>query len=175
VTQSQSQSEPRRSRPRLPDGYGVPATAEGLLEWSWAVEQLELALTYWFSTTRPDSRPHAMPAWAVWLDGALYFDGSPETRRMRNLAVNPAIAVHLESGEQVVILEGEAHDAGRPDATFAERLAAAFETKYGASKDYHPAPSTWDHGGLWIMRPRVAFGWTEFPKAVTRWSFPDVK
>ncbi len=76
--------------------------------WSWAVERLESALNYWFSTTRPDGRPHAMPAWAVWVDHALYFDGSPETRRSRNLAVNPAIAVHLESGDQVVILEGEA-------------------------------------------------------------------
>jgi hypothetical protein len=172
VTQSESQIEPRRSRPRLPEGYGVPTLDEGMLEWSWAVEQLERALTYWFSTTRPDGRPHAMPAWAVWLDGALYFDGSPQTRRMRNLTENPAISVHLESGEQVVILEGQALDAGRPAATLAGRLAATFEAKYGVSKDYHPSPSTWDRGGLWIMRPRVAFGWTEFPKALTRWTFP---
>ncbi|MDQ6675132.1 MAG: pyridoxamine 5'-phosphate oxidase family protein [Chloroflexota bacterium] len=100
--------EPVRSRPVLPKGYGVPEAEEGMQTWSWAVERLESALNYWFSTTRPDGRPHAMPAWAVWVDHALYFDGSPETRRSRNLAVNPAIAVHLESGDQVVILEGEA-------------------------------------------------------------------
>jgi len=160
-----------RSRPLLPRGYGVPEADEGMMDWSWAVEQLDTALNYWFSTTRPDGRPHAMPAWAVWLDGALYFDGSPETRRSRNLAVNPAIAVHLESGDQVVILEGEAVEAGRPDAAFATRLAAAFEAKYGASHDYHPAPTTWDSGGLWALRPRVAFGWTTFPRALTRWRF----
>ena len=114
-----------------------------------------------------------MPAWAVWLDGALYFDGSPETRRGRNLAVNPAITVHLESGDQVVILEGQALEAGRPDPAFAQRLAAAYEAKYGASHDYHPSPATWDSGGLWVMRPRVAFGWTEFPKALTRWRFGE--
>ena len=142
-----------------------------MVSWSWAVERLEQARNYWFSTTRPDGRPHAMPAWAVWLDGALYFDGSPETRRGRNLAVNPAITVHLESGDQVVILEGQALEAGRPDPAFAQRLAAAYEAKYGASHDYHPSPATWDSGGLWVMRPRVAFGWTEFPKALTRWSF----
>ena len=70
----------------MPEGYGVPETDEGLLDWSWAVTRLESALNYWFATTRSDGRPHAMPAWAVWLDGALYFEGSPMTRRARNLA-----------------------------------------------------------------------------------------
>lgn len=162
---------PSASRPLLPDGYGVPETAEGMVPWQWAVEQLEQARNYWFSTTRPDGRPHAMPAWAVWLDNAVYFDGSPETRRMRNLAVNPAISIHLESGDSVVILEGEAHEAERPSPEFAQRLVAAFEAKYGASHDYHPTPDQWDNGGLYVMRPKVAFGWTEFPKALTRWRF----
>ena len=113
-----------------------------------------------------------MPAWAVWVNDALYFDGSPETRRSRNLAKNPAISVHLESGDHVVILEGEALEAERPDPEFARRLVAAFEKKYGASHDYHPAPDTWDNGGLWTLRPRVAFGWRDFPTSLTRWRFP---
>jgi nitroimidazol reductase NimA-like FMN-containing flavoprotein (pyridoxamine 5'-phosphate oxidase superfamily) len=165
--------EPRASRPLLPDGYGVPKDSETLLPWSWAVERLEEARNYWFSTTRPDGRPHAMPAWAVWLDGVLYFEGSPETRRARNLAANPSLAVHLESSDQVVVLEGEAHDASRPDRALAERLAAAFTAKYAATHEYRPAPDQWDQGGLWSMRPRVVFGWSEFPKTVTRWRFSD--
>src|SRR5581483_11367565 len=115
--------EPRRSRPLMPEGYGVPETEEGLLPWSWAVERLERARNFWFSTTRPDGRPHAMPAWGVWLDGALYFEGSPETRRARNLAANPALVVHLESGDEVVILEGEAQAASPPPRALAARLA----------------------------------------------------
>lgn len=132
--------QPQASRPSMPDGYGVPDTDEGLLDWSWAVTRLESALNYWFSTTRPDHRPHAMPAWAVWLDGTLYFEGSPLTRRARNLAENPAAVVHLESSDEVVILEGE-------------------------------APEQWDHGGLWAMRPKTAFGWSDFPADTTRWRF----
>lgn len=165
--------EPKRSRPYVPEGYGVPATDEGMVDWSWAVKQLEQARNYWFCTTRPDGRPHAMPAWAVWLDDGLYFDGSPETRRGRNLAANPAISVHLESGDSVVILEGEGLPAGRPSPALGQRLAAAYEAKYGASHDYHPAPDTWDEGGLWVLRPRVAFGWTAFPTTLTRWRFPS--
>src|SRR5579859_4330635 len=141
MTHARTPIEPQRSRPVLPRDYGVPETEAGMISWSWAVEQLEKARNYWFCTTRPDGRPHAMPAWAVWVDGALYFDGSPETRRNRNLAANPAITVHLESGDQVVVLEGEAPEHGRPDPELAKRLVAAFEAKYD---DYHPEPSQWD-------------------------------
>ena len=107
--------QPRAGRPTMPEGYGVPDTEEGVLDWSWAEERLEQALNYWFATTRPDGRPHAMPAWAVWLDGTVYFEGSPLTRRARNIAENPAVVVHLESGDDVVILEGEAHEVGKPE------------------------------------------------------------
>jgi len=165
-------AEPKRSRPSMPEGYGVPEDDASLLPWSWAVERLEQARNYWFSTTRPDGRPHAMPAWAVWLDGVLYFEGSPETRRARNVAANPAIVVHLESGDEVVILEGEARAAGKPERALAERLAAAFGAKYAATHDYRPAPDQWDNGGLWAVRPRVAFAWSKFPTTVTRWQFP---
>ncbi|HLH21676.1 MAG TPA: pyridoxamine 5'-phosphate oxidase family protein [Chloroflexota bacterium] len=165
--------EPLRDRPLLPKDYGVPETEEGMLPWSWAVERLEAARNYWFSTTRPDGRPHAMPAWAVWLDGALYFEGSPATRRARNLATNPALTVHLESGDDVVILEGESQAASPPERALAERLAAAFTAKYAASHDYRPPPEQWDNGGLWVLRPRVAFAWNTFPTSMTRWRFPQ--
>jgi hypothetical protein len=168
---SATRREPVRSRPVLPKDYGVPDVDEGMVEWSWAVEQLEQARNYWFCTTRPDGRPHAMPAWAVWVDDALYFDGSPETRRGRNLAHNPAITVHLESGQHVVILEGDALEAGKPTPDLAQRLVAAFENKYATSDNYHPTPDQWDGGGLWVLRPTVAFGWRDFPNSLTRWRF----
>lgn len=168
-TAAQMATEPKRDRPQMPDGYGVPETDEGLLPWSWAEERLAAARNYWFSTTRPDGRPHAMPAWAVWRDGVFYFEGSPVTRRARNIAQNPALSVHLESGDEVVILEGEAHPHGKPERALAEWLSAEFTRKYAASHDYKPAPDQWDNGGLWAMRPRRAFAWTTFPTTVTRW------
>jgi hypothetical protein len=167
----QTPLEPDRDRPEMPDGYGVPDTDEGLLPWSWAVEKLEAARNFWFATTRPDGRPHAMPAWGVWLDGGLYFEGSPLTRRARNIARNPHVSVHLESGDEVVIIEGEAQAAHLPPRAVAERLSVIFGEKYGASHDYHPEPTQWDQGGLWFLRPQVAFGWKEFPVTVTRWRF----
>ncbi|GIW09099.1 MAG: pyridoxamine 5'-phosphate oxidase family protein [Chloroflexi bacterium] len=162
---------PLRERPQLPEGYGVPTGDEGLLPWSWAEARLIAAPNFWFSTTRPDGRPHAVPAWGVWLDGALYFEGSPATRRARNLAHNPALVVHLEDGTQVLILEGEAAPAHPPASALAERLAAEFGRKYGPTHDYRPSPDQWNAGGLWVMRPRVAFGWDRFPTGLTRWRF----
>ncbi|MGH2604762.1 MAG: pyridoxamine 5'-phosphate oxidase family protein [Dehalococcoidia bacterium] len=170
-TQAKQQTEPTVDRPVMPGSYGVPADNDTVLPWAWAVERLEKAKNYWFSTTRPDGRPHAMPAWGAWLDGVFYFEGSPETRRARNVTKNPAIVVHLESGDEVVILEGEARPAAEPDRALAERLAASFGAKYGESHDYRPAPDQWDRGGLWAVQPRVAFAWSEFPKNVTRWRF----
>ncbi len=156
-------------RPAMPTDYGVPEHDEGLLDWSWAVERLATARNYWFHTTRPDGRPHAMPAWGAWVDGVLYFDGSPETRRGRNLAANSNIVVNLESGDEVVILEDEAVYQGTPSQEIAEQLAAALAAKYGPK--YAPTADTWDRGGLWRVRATVAFGWTEFPGSVTRWRF----
>jgi hypothetical protein len=44
----------------------------------------------------------------VWVDGALCFGGSPETRWVRNLMANRAISVHLSSEAEAIILEGPA-------------------------------------------------------------------
>jgi len=154
----------------MPDGYGVPETDEGVLPWRWAEERLTAARNYWFSTTRPDGRPHAVPAWAVWVDGALYFDGSPRTRRGRNIAQNPSIVVHLESGDEVVIVEGNAEDASGPTPELAAQLVEALATKYERD-GYRPTPDQWDREGLWRVRPRVAYAWGSFPKDVTRFRF----
>src|SRR5438309_991583 len=82
--------EPVRTRPLLPEGYGVPATEKGMVEWSWAVEQLQQARNYWFCTTRPDGRPHAMPAWAVWVGDGLISTAAPR---------RGAVATYKEPGD----------------------------------------------------------------------------
>ena len=167
-------TKPRVERPQIPDGYGTWNGDEGLIPWEWAEEKLKTGLNFWFATVRPDGRPHASPIWAVWLDGALYFDGSPETRRMKNIAANPEVAVHLESGDEVVILEGRAEAVPPPpDPALAKELAGIYTAKY-PHHSYAPAPDQWNEGGLYVFRPRLGLGWTlregeEFGKSYTRW------
>ena len=163
-----SQSTPRVGRPRFPDGYGVPEHTETLLPWSYAEERLTASRNYWIITVDPQGRPAATPTWGVWVEGRLYFDGAPTTRRGRNIARNPNVVVHLESGDEVVILEGTAEIlSGPPDLAVAEKVAAAYSAKY--APDYTPGPDAWDAGGLFVFTPRVALGWTRFPEDTTRW------
>jgi nitroimidazol reductase NimA-like FMN-containing flavoprotein (pyridoxamine 5'-phosphate oxidase superfamily) len=81
-------------------------------------------------SVRPDGRPHAVPKWAVYVDGRIYFDGSPQTRHARNLALNPAVVLHLESGERAVIVEGSGRAIDRPPSDLALRLVQAYGRKY---------------------------------------------
>jgi len=77
-----------------------------LLPWSWAQQRLEAARAFWIATSRPDGRPHCRPMWGVWLaDGWRFSTGS---LARHNLVANPQITVHLDSGTEVVIVEGAA-------------------------------------------------------------------
>ena len=71
---------PRTTRPEFPDGYGLPETTDGLLDWSRVEQRLRDAQHYWIASVRPDGRPHSVPRWGVWLDGAFWYDGAPTTR-----------------------------------------------------------------------------------------------
>lgn len=134
----------------MPRGYEAAGEAV-LLTWSSVEDRLERATNYWLATTRPDGRPHVTPIWGVWLEQALYFDGIPTALWARNMAENPAVTLHLESGTDVVILEGTGEDiASVSDPDLAARIVAAWDSKYGR---LHPDPVT---NGLFRFQPRTA-------------------
>ena len=156
-------SEPTAGRPRFPRGYGLSEAKEGLLPWAWAEERLAAARNYWVATTRPDGAPHAMPVWGLWLDGAVVFSTSPLSRKGRNLARDPRVVVHLESGDELVVLEGRVEEI-----ELEERIADAYEEKY----DYRPSPGHPE--GLWYrLRPHLAYAWIErdYSRTATRFTF----
>jgi nitroimidazol reductase NimA-like FMN-containing flavoprotein (pyridoxamine 5'-phosphate oxidase superfamily) len=158
-------AEPKITRPHFPPGYlENPKT---LLPWSHVEQRLSEALHYWLCTVRPNGRPHAVPKWAVYLQGKLYFDGSPETRHARNIAENPHVVIHLESGEDVVIVEGVAKESAKPTAELAAQIARAYAEKY-ADRGYAPEPDQWNEGGLFEIAPRVVIAWTQFTDDPTR-------
>lgn len=158
-----SANDPQASRPTFPSGYQVPTHSEGLLPWSYARERLEQAQNYWVCTASLDGRPHGAPVWGAWVDSRLYFEGSPETRWGRNIVANPRVSVHLESGSEVVIVEGSVEDVDDVGAQLAERVGDAFAAKYNGYRS--------QGRGFFILVPRRAFGWTSFPADTTRWRF----
>lgn len=156
-------------RPQMAAGYGISAREEGLLNWEWVDSRMAKARNYWISTTRPDGRPHVVPVWGVWLDGALYFGGDKQARRSRNLAANPRVSVHLESGDEVVIIEGVVEEVER-DLALLARIADAYASKYPPFKpEVEPAPGTVNYR----VKAHTVFAWTEqdYPNTATRWTF----
>jgi general stress protein 26 len=149
----------KRSRPAFEPGYGISPDEAGMLAWSWAEERLEASRNYWIVTAGADGEPAAVPVWGVWADGAVYFGTSPASRKGRHLARDPRVVVHLESGDEVVILYGEAEVVEVDDS-----VLDAYEAKYG----YRP-PST----QLYCLRPARALAWLEadYPKTATRFDF----
>ncbi|MDT8898639.1 pyridoxamine 5'-phosphate oxidase family protein [Thermanaerothrix sp. 4228-RoL] len=163
-------SNPHVSRPRFPEGYLHNPTR--WLAWAEVEARLQAALHYWLVTVSSQGRPHAVPLWGVWVGGCFYFDGSPQTRHARNLHDNPQVIVHLESGAQVVIVEGEGMSVPRPEPPLAAALAAAYGNKY-ATLGYTPAPTQWDEGGLYRVVPRKVLAWNDFTQDPTRFIFPS--
>src|SRR5437868_6624995 len=98
-------TDAKRTRPEMKD-YGISTDPQGMLVWDWVDVQMEKSRNYWIASSGTDGKPHAAPVWGVWMDGALYFSTSPTSRKARNLSANPDVVVHLESGDDVVILEG---------------------------------------------------------------------
>lgn len=159
------------SRPTMPDGYGVPDSTEGTLSWADVEGRLVASKHYWLSSVRPDGRPHSVPRWGVWVEGRFYYDGAPTTRHARNVAANPACTLTLESGSEVVIVEGDSHATRADPDDLGAKLSAAFG-KY--HPDYAPEPDSWSGaqgGGLRVLVPTRALAWFSFPADCTRFAF----
>ncbi len=148
----------------MPAGYGLldPSEGVGLLPWTTVAQALTESRNYWLATTRPDGRPHCVPVWGVWADGALYFGSDPRSRKGRNLQADPRVCVHLESGDDVVIVEGVVQEvSGDELASPSRAYAAKYELPGGLGS------------AALMVRPHVAFAWREkdFPGSATRWRF----
>ena len=158
------------SRPTFPPGYVDHPISE--VSWNYVEHKLTESKNYWLCSVRPDGRPHCVPRWAVYLDGKIYYDGSPKTRHARNIAENPHVSLHLESGDQAIILEGESRLAETPSTELAQRLSEAYKAKY-TQHGYAPESDQWDEGGLYVFTPRQCLAWTVFFENPTKFVFEE--
>jgi PPOX class probable F420-dependent enzyme len=84
----------------------------------------------WLTTVRTDGQPQASPVWFVWDGETFLIFSQPDAQKLRNLAANPRVAVHVdtdEAGEEVVTIDGTA--AVDPDAPSSDQLEA-YQVKY---------------------------------------------
>ncbi len=161
---------PKRERPNMP-GYGLDGTDESKwLTWEWVQHQMTGARNYWVGSTLPDGAPHAAPVWGVWANDTLYFATSSTSRKGRNIANDPRVVVHLESGNDTVIFEGTL----TPE-TDIEVLKPIVE-QYGAKYAFTPSlPMLSDGESFYKLVPVKALAWLEadFPNTAVRFTFDE--
>lgn len=146
-------------------GYGIPAKAPRRVPWRTQQRRLVEARSYWIVTARRDGTPHAVPAWGHWIDGELIFDSGRGSRKTRDLLANPRMAVHLDGGEDALILHGRA--TRLRDRALLLRFARAYKRKYDWDYDPDDPP-----GIVFRFRPRVAIAFSEeLVRSATRWRF----
>jgi nitroimidazol reductase NimA-like FMN-containing flavoprotein (pyridoxamine 5'-phosphate oxidase superfamily) len=150
-----------------PPSYGVPTEGGEMMPWEFVVEWLRASRNYWVATVGRNERPHSAPVWGVFVADDLFFETSPTTRKARNVKRNPAVVVHTESGDEVVIVEGIATPC-RPSSETGRAIARGFAEKYDG---YAPDPAEWENESLYRVEPRVVFAWRDMPTA-TCWRFP---
>lgn len=163
---ARASSETNVGLPDVPTMYGLKPRKQ-YLPFSHAEERLAKSRNYWICTARQDGRPHSIPVWGFWIDGALYFGTARASRKARNLANNAAVSIHLESGDDVVILEGSALEVDPTDKPLLKKVNSASRAKYDMPLMVTPETV------LFSVRPNRVLAWTEkeFPKNATRWMF----
>jgi PPOX class probable F420-dependent enzyme len=128
------------------------------LTWAEIAGRLAAARTYWMGTTMTSGAPHAAPVWGAVAGQTLYLYSERSTVKARNLAADPRVIVHLESGEDVLIVRGTAEDIGPPSAVPA--VVAALAAKYTgpADRQYLPDADP-DFDVVYAVRPHSALSW----------------
>jgi len=147
---------------------------EPKLSWDHVERRLRNSRSYWLSTTRPDGRPHARPVWGVWREGSLWFGTSQDSQKGRNLAAAPYLVAHLESADDVVILEGEVEIVR--ERAIAEPVLGAYAEKFAidAGEAGFGELESDTGAALYRLTPQVVHAWLEgaFAETQSRWEPP---
>lgn len=80
----------------------------------------------WFSSTRPDGRPHLAPIWHVVHANRIYVVTRRESVRAANIRANAAVSLALADTSNALIVEGVA----RPAPEMRDELRPLFRSKY---------------------------------------------
>ncbi len=100
-------SIPKPERPVIPETYGFTAsTPHKPPAWQSIAEQIRASRNYWICSVSP--------VWGLWFEDQLYFVTKRASKKGRNLLANPKVAIHLESGDDVVAFQGRVVEVTDP-------------------------------------------------------------
>jgi len=139
-----------------------------LLPWKWVDAQMDTAKNYWI-TTHASQYPSSRPVWGIWKSPIFIF--STGSLIASNIKVDPKVQLNLESGAELVIIEGVATPLEQIDVKF---WVDAYNAKY--SWDMPPQTE-----GVWKVIPQRVLAWISdssgldggatFSNSATEWKF----
>ena len=95
--------------------------------------RLETDIIGWFTTVRPDGRPHAVPVWFLWWCGRALVMSEPQTVKVKNVRRSPQALLHLHAdatGNGVVVLTGTAAISDRSSTQWLTEIREPYQAKY---------------------------------------------
>ena len=110
----------------------------------------------WLTTVRADGQAQSTPVWFLWDGDSFLLYSQPGAQKVRNLAANPKVSLHLNddgTGEDVVTFEGTA--GLEPDTPRADRVEG-YLAKYRAAIEalgYEPGPFARTYSTAVRVRP----------------------
>ena len=127
-----------------------------------AAERLGREPIAWLTTVRADGQAQSSPVWFLWDGRTFLLYSQPGAQKVRNLAVNPKVALHLGDdgdGGDIVTVEGTATvEPGTPRADRVEGYLA----KYGAAIEalgYEAGPFARTYSTAIRVRPTRIRAW----------------
>jgi hypothetical protein len=148
----------------------VPAIGSNGPTWSDIAARLAPQRNYWVGTTNSDGSPHAAPVWGVVVADQFCLYTERRTAKARNLARDSRAVVHLESGEEVVIVHGRLDDVGGPADV--PEVVEALGAKYDQPDDGQYLPSGGDSFDvIYVLRPARSLVWNlaDYDASQGRW------
>jgi len=104
----------------------------------------------------------------VYHEDIFYFGTGETSLKAKNLINNSFCIVHLESGDETVIFEGDATVI--QDRETLEKISILYGKKYPG---YEPPPGFDPGTTVFAIKPLTVFAWKEadFQNTPTRWTF----
>jgi nitroimidazol reductase NimA-like FMN-containing flavoprotein (pyridoxamine 5'-phosphate oxidase superfamily) len=159
-------------------GFSSPGATP--TDWADGRRCIDEAEVFWLSTVRPDGRPHVTPLLAVRHHDAMYFCTGPDERKAKNLQQNrQCILTTGQNGLDGLDVVVEGHAVEVDDKAELERVANAYESKYGAR--FTAPEATWfglsdsirtGEALLYRVTPTTILGFRKGEQfSQTRWRF----
>jgi hypothetical protein len=139
------------------------------ITWGEVAARLAAARSYWLTTVDASGAPHAVPVWGAMVAEQLHLYASRTSAKAHHLSRDPRVVIHLESTEDVTIVDGRLEDLGGPADH--PGVMAALDAKYPEELDYLPSHDAY-YDALYRLVPARARTWTlaDFDGSQRRWS-----